>query len=150
MRREGTLSGDPALAGPDFAVAYRWMRLQMANPLPTAGGRHLVALGQDQLPRLIGHTRHARGEVLLTARVHLDRILLSHRVQGGYPDLFLHGTLRRKFPAIFDRLANDRIRSTCRSIQSGLFEAFRDAEKERQRAGMAVLAAFQNKQGLTE
>ena len=38
LRQECMLHADPALADPDFAVAYAWMRAQMAQRLPHYAG----------------------------------------------------------------------------------------------------------------
>jgi len=75
--REGVLLGDPTLGEPSFQEAYCWMLRQMDARLPPPREGLLWLWANPSRRRLWSNAKLSSGEVLLTVRVHRDRILLS-------------------------------------------------------------------------
>ena len=88
----GRLVPDPAKAEPEFADAYSWMLRQMERRLPTRGQAALWLWARIRREDLLHHCRSSGGHVLLTCRIHRERVLLSqyddwHAVLNGSPNV---------------------------------------------------------------
>lgn len=82
LQSAGTPTGDATRSDwrghLEFDEAYEWMRRQMNARLGSQAEGLLWFWARTQFRDLAGNAKHARGEVLLTARIARDAVLLSH------------------------------------------------------------------------
>ena len=76
--RSGRLVPDPQLADPAYSAAYDWMLRKMTLRLPTIGAGAVWLWARTRRRDLVDQCRAARGDVLITCRIHRSRVLLSH------------------------------------------------------------------------